>query len=67
MAVDVEQPLLEEKPRALAYPNCPGCKNSYLQDENAKLPYRELATLAALTLVNGTRESSLSSAAFIFV
>ncbi|KAG0575900.1 hypothetical protein KC19_5G038800 [Ceratodon purpureus] len=59
MAVDVEQPLLEEKARALEYPNCPGCKNSYLQDADAKLPLRELATLAALTLVNALPISSL--------
>jgi hypothetical protein len=59
MAVDVEQPLLEEKQPALLYPNCPGCKNSYLVDADAKLPYRELATLAALTLVNGSRKPFL--------
>jgi hypothetical protein len=56
MAVDVEQPLLEKKQPALLYPNCPGCKNSYLVDADAKLPYRELAALAAVTLVNGARQ-----------
>lgn len=53
MAVDVEQPLLEKKRPALVYPNCEGCKNIHLQDADAKLPWKVLATMAALTLVNG--------------
>ncbi|XP_024398714.1 protein ZINC INDUCED FACILITATOR-LIKE 1 isoform X2 [Physcomitrium patens] len=62
--VDVEQPLLEEEEKkkkspALLYPNCPGCKHSYLQDPDAKLPYKIFGTLAALTLVSALPISSL--------
>ena len=57
MKVDVGEPLLEKAPPALLYPDCPGCKNSYLQHPKAKLPFRELAVLAALTLVNGNGNS----------
>lgn len=64
--VDVEQPLLKEnekeKSLSLIHPNCPGCKHSYLQEPDAKLPLRILANLAALTLVNGTLVSILRSA-----
>lgn len=61
--VDVEQPLLKEnekeKSLSLIHPNCPGCKHSYLQEPDAKLPLRILANLAALTLVNALPISSL--------
>lgn len=53
MANDVEQPLLEKK--RLAYPNCRGCQSLYLQDADAKIPYKLFAVMAALTLVNGKR------------
>lgn len=68
--VDVEQPLLEEEEKkkkspALLYPNCPGCKHSYLQDPDAKLPYKIFGTLAALTLVSGMALSVRRDAFFI--
>lgn len=62
MAVDVEQPLLEKKRPALVYPNCRGCKNSYLQDADAKPPWKVFATMAALTLVNCMRQLFVFSA-----
>jgi len=59
MAVDVEQPLLGKKRLALVYPNCRGCKNSYLQAPDAEVPWKVLAAMAALTLVNSLPISSL--------
>jgi MFS family permease len=57
MANDVEQPLLEKK--RLAYPNCRGCQSLYLQDADAKIPWKVFAVMAALTLVNALPISSL--------
>lgn len=36
------------------YPDCPGCKAAYLKDPDAKPPYKQLAIIAAVTLINGT-------------
>ena len=47
---DIEQPLLEKKNQRV-YPNCPGCRASYLQHPDAKLPLKMLAIVSVVTLV----------------
>jgi hypothetical protein len=36
------------------YPDCPGCKAAYLKNPDAQPPYKQLAIISALTLINGT-------------
>jgi hypothetical protein len=47
---DIEQPLLGKQNQRV-YENCPGCRASYLQDPDAKLPVKKLAIVSAITLV----------------
>lgn len=36
------------------YPDCPGCKAAYLKNPDAKPPYKQLAIISSVTLINGT-------------
>ena len=54
---DIEQPLLGKKKQRV-YENCPGCRASYLQDPDAKLPMKELAIVSVVTLVYSAKFSS---------
>lgn len=57
--VDVElQSLLSKaKPQAALHSECRGCKNSYLRDADARMPWKEMVILAMLALVNGALRS----------
>lgn len=57
---DIEQPLLEKKKKKKqrVHDNCPGCRASYLQHPDAKLPMKELAVVSAVTLVYSTNLAS---------
>ncbi|KAH8951267.1 hypothetical protein BDL97_09G018300 [Sphagnum fallax] len=56
---DIEKPLLEHNQLNPVFPNCPGCKNAYLQSPDAGVPYKQFITVFLLVLCSSLPISSL--------
>ncbi|CAM6008983.1 unnamed protein product [Sphagnum balticum] len=56
---DIEKPLLEHNHLNPVFPNCPGCKNAYLQSPDAGIPYKQFITVFLLVLCSSLPISSL--------
>jgi hypothetical protein len=56
---DIEKPLLEHNQLNPVFPNCPGCKNAYLQSPDAGIPYKQFITVFLLVLCSSLPISSL--------